>query len=699
MAHVRDASFNPSSPHSSSGGVDSYKYEGTPDTKLTVFSPDENPAKSNRLLTTLGLDNPSSHAAHYHHVGPEGFGNTSSATVEKDPFISNTTSKGEQKLSPTASAFRPLSVPLVAHGSLNASPGMNAGLGVNRQLFAPQATAKFSCDLGISRCLVLYSPSFPITVTDAEGYLAGKRNLVAAEGRVYLHLPNVRDARNIHDNVQLGSPHWCAEYIAAAEFYKACGPVAQIDPICDGKIQITAFDEGVNFGAVHVETVVHTFLETQGEVFALLRQSETNDQTFRASVEFSDADIAISVVHKFNRATLGLNGAATMSRPVEGYNPPFNDSQALDHNITSAFQGMGASENPQRPSGLLAPGRFSQSPARLRAQPQQYAVYPVVYHGLQSAAPGRHMLDQTPTRGQGVAHMAPMTPISGNMPLMTPLFNTTPPDTPMAMHSDFTSPRSMQPYGRQALDTRRHTAMRVNRTPYFNNAGHHNHVDVNRIRDGIDVRTTIMLRNIPNKVDQAMLKRIVDESSWGKYDFMYLRIDFANDCKLVSAHSSHPCNLIDGPFLVLVTPSSTSWISSMPEATNAGIASRATRSPRSPTRFGFHADASKPSKGKIVWFRSFVTAPSCWRRLIIDPRPDLAGQEEPFPEPDNQSKMKRSCENAEHVGLFTPNAGQHFRDEQRRRRSQYDRGTRLAALEEYDYDAHAQQHGYFGQQQ
>ena len=71
--------------------------------------------------------------------------------------------------------------------------------------------------------------------------------------------------------------------------------------------------------------------------------------------------------------------------------------------------------------------------------------------------------------------------------------------------------------------------------------------------------------------------------------------------------------------------------------------------------------------------------------------------------------MKRSCENAEHVGkflsgeewtkwrvadilgLFTPNAGQHFRDEQRRRRSQYDRGTRLAALEEYDYEAALQQ--------
>ena len=47
--------------------------------------------------------------------------------------------------------------------------------------------------------------------------------------------------------------------------------------------------------------------------------------------------------------------------------------------------------------------------------------------------------------------------------------------------------------------------------------------------------------------------------------------------------------------------------------------------------------------------------------------------------------MRRSVENAEHVGLFTPNAGQHMRDEQRRRRSQYDRGTRLATLEEFEY--------------
>ena len=34
------------------------------------------------------------------------------------------------------------------------------------------------------------------------------------------------------------------------------------------------------------------------------------------------------------------------------------------------------------------------------------------------------------------------------------------------------------------------------------------------------------------------------------------------------------------------------------------------------------------------------------------------------------------------IGLFAPRAGQNFRDEQRRRRSQYDRGTRFADIED-----------------
>jgi hypothetical protein len=42
-----------------------------------------------------------------------------------------------------------------------------------------------------------------------------------------------------------------------------------------------------------------------------------------------------------------------------------------------------------------------------------------------------------------------------------------------------------------------------------------------------------MLRNIPNKVNQQDLKKLLDETSFGRYDFMYLRIDFSNECKYV----------------------------------------------------------------------------------------------------------------------------------------------------------------------
>lgn len=57
-------------------------------------------------------------------------------------------------------------------------------------------------------------------------------------------------------------------------------------------------------------------------------------------------------------------------------------------------------------------------------------------------------------------------------------------------------------------------------------------LDMDRVRSGEDKRTTLMIKNIPNKYTQKMLLAAVDETLKGSYDFFYLPIDFKNKCNV-----------------------------------------------------------------------------------------------------------------------------------------------------------------------
>ncbi|EKX41102.1 hypothetical protein GUITHDRAFT_47442, partial [Guillardia theta CCMP2712] len=45
-------------------------------------------------------------------------------------------------------------------------------------------------------------------------------------------------------------------------------------------------------------------------------------------------------------------------------------------------------------------------------------------------------------------------------------------------------------------------------------------------------RTTVMIKNIPNKYTQRNLLELIDTNHQGTYDFFYLPIDFKNKCNL-----------------------------------------------------------------------------------------------------------------------------------------------------------------------
>lgn len=72
-------------------------------------------------------------------------------------------------------------------------------------------------------------------------------------------------------------------------------------------------------------------------------------------------------------------------------------------------------------------------------------------------------------------------------------------------------------------------------------------IDINKILNNQDARTTVMIRNIPNKYDQKDVLKIIDSKGMkNKYDIFYLPIDFTNICNYGYAF----INLIDPLYVV-----------------------------------------------------------------------------------------------------------------------------------------------------
>ncbi|KAI5478543.1 meiosis protein Mei2 [Pseudohyphozyma bogoriensis] len=164
-----------------------------------------------------------------------------------------------------------------------------------------------------------------------------------------------------------------------------------------------------------------------------------------------------------------------------------------------------------------------------------------------------------------------------------------------------------------------------------------------KLADGRELRTTIMLRNIPNRMTDKELIAYIEEVVGRAFDFLYLRIDFSSHCNVGYA---------------FINFTSTRALLKFAEAR---LGTRWNRYNSKKLVVASFANSQGKEECIIKFKNSAVMLEneSCQPKLFFTDGPN-AGLPEPFPESDDPFRVARSAANVKNVGLFPSSEPQFY---------------------------------------
>ncbi|KAF9481522.1 hypothetical protein BDN70DRAFT_919730 [Pholiota conissans] len=153
------------------------------------------------------------------------------------------------------------------------------------------------------------------------------------------------------------------------------------------------------------------------------------------------------------------------------------------------------------------------------------------------------MLNVIPTPAHGYEHLDPQVHSQGApagwsfdpaIAAVGPGMNTPQPPATLRKHSSArcSATPSMSPSSRDqpaAIIQASESAPVTYHTPSGND---NNQLNIEKIMNGEEVRTTVMIKNIPNKMSDADLTAYINKVCPRRIDFLYLRMDFKNGCNV-----------------------------------------------------------------------------------------------------------------------------------------------------------------------